>query len=131
MTRFGLMHCISSSLCFWVWTIIRETLESMIKYDDDDDEKEKIQRLPTKTISETSFFDDLRGQPVALALSQYGKLGTDELRAYIGQTPRVFTKGCEGDQGLRLIYQNFSPYLYPFSVEYSILVGKLHDFVHH
>jgi hypothetical protein len=42
--RFALMHCIASSLCFWIWTILRETLESLnsyAKYDDysaDDDD---------------------------------------------------------------------------------------------
>jgi hypothetical protein len=37
LARFALMHCIASSLCFWIWTILRETLESLnsyAKYDD-------------------------------------------------------------------------------------------------
>lgn len=94
----------------------------MIVYDEE--EKEKIQKLPTKKLSEAFFYDDSNEQPVALALSYYGKLGAEQLKAYLNHTPRVFTKGCESDKGLRLIYQNFSPYLYPFSVEYSILVGE-------
>jgi hypothetical protein len=38
LARFALMHCVASSLCFWIWTILRETLESLnsyAKYDDD------------------------------------------------------------------------------------------------
>jgi hypothetical protein len=38
LARFALMHCIASSLCFWIWTILRETLDSLnsyAKYDDD------------------------------------------------------------------------------------------------
>lgn len=31
---------------------------------------------------------------------------------------------CNIDKGLRLIYENYSPYLYPFTVEYNILLGK-------
>jgi hypothetical protein len=29
VARFGLMHCISSSICFWLWSIIRETVDSI------------------------------------------------------------------------------------------------------
>jgi hypothetical protein len=44
LARFALMHCIASSLCFWIWTILRETLDSLNSYathgdysaDDDD-----------------------------------------------------------------------------------------------
>lgn len=31
---------------------------------------------------------------------------------------------CVADEGLKLIYENYSPYLYPFTVEFNILVGK-------
>lgn len=30
LARFAFMHCISSSLCFWVYTIINETLDSIV-----------------------------------------------------------------------------------------------------
>ena len=37
--RFAFMHCITSSLCFWVSTIIDETVDTVVKaelkYDDD------------------------------------------------------------------------------------------------
>lgn len=102
------MHCVSSSLCFWIWTIIRETMESLTVYDDE--EKEIVENITEKKTAETSFYDDY-----------YENFSGKEL--YLNGM-RVFTKGCESDKGLRLIYQNFSPYLYPFSVEYSILVGK-------
>jgi hypothetical protein len=52
LARFALMHCIASSLCFWIWTILRETLESLnsyAKYDDysadDDDTSEEADLL--------------------------------------------------------------------------------------
>jgi hypothetical protein len=41
LARFALMHCIASSLCFWIWTILRETLDSLnsyAKYDDDSED---------------------------------------------------------------------------------------------
>lgn len=96
----------------------------MIVYDDDDYDNSEKQKIEPKT-AEVSFYDDMADKPVALALSYYAKLGAEELKSYLNHTPRVFTKGCETDKGLRMIYQNFSPYLYPFSVEYSILVGEL------
>jgi hypothetical protein len=52
LARFALMHCIASSLCFWIWTILRETLDSLnsyAKYDDysaeeeDDDDDDRSQ----------------------------------------------------------------------------------------
>lgn len=78
--------------------------------DDDDEEKERVKR-----IGEASFFGEASTE----------RSGMQGLKDYFNEHTRVFTKGCESDKGLRLIYQNFSPYLYPFSVEYSILVGEL------
>lgn len=92
----------------------------MVVYDDDEDDKEKIKKMIPET-----YYENFEGEPMALAFSHYGKMAVEELRMYLNRTTRVFTKGCEADKGLRLIYQNFSPYLYPFSVEYSILVGEL------
>lgn len=96
--RFALMHCIASSLCFWIWTILRETLESLnsyVKYDDysadDDDSSEetdlfensvalpltanqqsKIRSIPT-VVSDTSL---------ALGLNRY-LLTTNEIKTYL------------------------------------------------
>lgn len=36
LARFSLMHCLASSLCFWVWTILRETMDSLAHYDHQD-----------------------------------------------------------------------------------------------
>lgn len=90
----------------------------MVSYEDEDKESEENEKV--KRISATSF----HGKSVADNFTSYAKLGAERLKAILDIAPMVFTKGCEKDKGLRLIYQNFSPYLYPFSVEYSILVGK-------
>lgn len=82
----------------------------MVVYEDKDEET-------IEKIREASFYDEFA--------TTYGKFGMEGLKAYLNDKTRVFTKSCDGDKGLRLIYQNFSPYLYPFSVEYSILVGEL------
>ncbi|XP_060530512.1 proton channel OtopLc-like [Cylas formicarius] len=92
--RFGFMHCISASLCFWIWTIFRETAE-YITYQKD----------------KSFFFDHNNESHNAFSFVTY----PSEI------APRRFTRVCEHDE-LSVIYQNYSPYLYPFSVEYSILV---------
>lgn len=95
--RFGFMHCLAASLCFWVWTIFRETAE----YIHNQSNKYPSYENDT-TDEETETFD---GKPTS----------------YAQITPMRFTKMCENDE-LNVIYQNYSPYLYPFSVEFSILV---------
>lgn len=95
-------------------------MESIVDYNDEygkDDAEASSSR-----ISETTFVSD-EGQPQALPLTQYTQKGAEEVKEYLNKSVRLFTKSCESDRGLSMIYQNFSPYLYPFSVEYSILVG--------
>lgn len=62
--------------------------------------------------------------PVASALTSYSKHGAKELVKFLNGSaePRVGTV-CLDDARMNIIYQNISPYLYPFTVEYSILVG--------
>ncbi|XP_066140954.1 proton channel OtopLc-like [Euwallacea fornicatus] len=93
--RFGFMHCIASSLCFWLWTIFRETAEYVQNSQYPDEYNNSIQE-------------------VAAQLNEnYVKVKSI--------VPYRFTAMCEHEK-LNVIYQNYSPYLYPFSVEYSILV---------
>ncbi|CAH1123729.1 unnamed protein product [Ceutorhynchus assimilis] len=99
--RFGFMHCLASSLCFWLWTIFRETAEY---------------------IQNSKYYKGESGNKTTI--------GSDSTETYIDYskvsviTPRRFTAICEHDE-MNVIYQNYSPYLYPFSVEYSILVAGI------
>lgn len=64
LARFALMHCIASSLCFWIWTILRETLDSLnsyAKYDDNADDDDRSEE------------GDLFENPVALPLTMNQK----------------------------------------------------------
>ncbi|XP_023718681.1 proton channel OtopLc isoform X2 [Cryptotermes secundus] len=112
--RFALMHCIASSLCFWIWTILRETLESLNSYAnhddysaDDDDGSE-----------ETDLFEN----SVALPLTANQKTGARNLIQCLNQTSWWDKGQCRPPDGLAIIASQFSPYLYPFTIEYSILV---------
>ncbi|CAH0560881.1 unnamed protein product [Brassicogethes aeneus] len=77
-------------------------------------EMEMLAKMP-----QMNFLSD---QPTASALTTYNKRGAQVLTKYLNSTLRRFTEVCDLDKGMRKIYQNYSPYLYPFSVEYSILV---------
>lgn len=36
-----------------------------------------------------------------------------------------YQRSCKGQDELSEVFDKFSPYLYPFTIEYSILVGKI------
>ncbi|KAJ8984452.1 hypothetical protein NQ317_012516 [Molorchus minor] len=114
VARFGIMHCLSSSICFWLFTIFREILEALASKEYDSDSTTSGQ------IAETDF-----SQAQALPLTAYTQKGAQALVDYFvgGPTSRRFTATCDhGDESMGNIYSTFSPYLYPFSVEFSILI---------
>ncbi|XP_044729577.1 proton channel OtopLc-like [Chrysoperla carnea] len=82
LARFGMMHCIASSLCFWIWTILRETMDSFTHH-------YYKNKMHETAVSQRPTSDD-----------------------------HCFNKFL----GINQIYENISPYLYPFTVEYSILI---------
>lgn len=99
MARFGFMHCIGSGLCFWVHTILRETFDALAFYDGNGDE-----------------YNDAAGiNP---------KMGNSSTDTIPEKSTRMWTGICDGEAGMAIIYSQFSPYLYPFSVEFNILMGK-------
>ncbi|XP_022901720.2 proton channel OtopLc-like [Onthophagus taurus] len=108
LARMGFMHCIGSSLCLWIHTIIRETFDYLAFYEGWNPRDER--QLETH--------------------GRYGKYGVPKENASnltqndnrFNIQVRIFTGVCEADEGMAIIYQNFSPYLYPFSVEFNILV---------
>ncbi|CAH1964752.1 unnamed protein product [Acanthoscelides obtectus] len=114
LARFGIMHCLSSSICFWAWTIFRETLEAIAN---------KASKSDFKKAENLEFKHNLTNEkPYALPMSPYDQ-GAQMLTQYMNTSLRRFTEICDyNDQSMRTIYKDFSPYLYPFSVEFSILV---------
>ncbi|XP_026326601.1 proton channel OtopLc-like isoform X2 [Hyposmocoma kahamanoa] len=93
------MHIIGSSLCFWISAIVRETILALTMY----------------------------------AQSIYGKQDENfhELNNYTSLEPKVggfinigdlYDENCVGSSAITAIVESFSPYLYPFSVEFNILI---------
>lgn len=120
------MHCIASSLCFWIWTILREITDSLshnINHDDNSTVDDN------SSSSEEEVDDHLSNNetnaPLALALTSFGKAGAQQLVNFVdGVISTKVGRVCMDDSRLDVIYKNYSPYLYPFTVEYSILVGQ-------
>ncbi|VEN63546.1 unnamed protein product [Callosobruchus maculatus] len=114
LARFGVMHCLSSSICFWAWTIFRETLEAIANKESKSDLKDDKHSENKHNLTSE--------KPYALPMSPYDQ-GAQMLTQYVNTSLRRFTEICDyNDQSMRTIYKDFSPYLYPFSVEFSILV---------
>ena len=98
VARFFLMHAIGTSLAFWIYTIVRETvdairLKNMYKLNKSD---------------ETQTFESFIKTAIMTA-------DGDEIE-------------CPAPEMLNSIYRNFSPYLYPFVIEFCILVGEWVDY---
>ncbi|XP_073998766.1 proton channel OtopLc-like [Rhodnius prolixus] len=95
--RFALMHCIGSNLCFWIWTILRETVDSLYHGED---------------------------APVSLHhLNSHKAMymtGLENSTEYTSSA--LILKKCHGPMQFKIVFETFSPYLYPFTIEYSILV---------
>lgn len=94
LARLALMHAIGASLSFWIWTIVRETVDAinMKYYYKPDDSNEGYFNI---TVNERTLREG------------------------------VITDACPGPEALNVIYRNFSPYLYPFIIEFCILISGI------
>ncbi|XP_068627846.1 proton channel OtopLc-like [Battus philenor] len=98
LAHFGFMHLIGSSLCFWVSTIVRETVLALTLY----------------------------------ANSKYGNSTTDDEARIIMEKGTIdnrffdisdlYNEHCQGSAAISSVFESLSPYLYPFSVEFNILI---------
>lgn len=93
LARFGIMHSIGASLCYWVYTILQETLQAIFAKPD--------------------YADDSAN-------------GTEY---YASSTTWKIEYGCERDTYLSSMINNMAPYLYPFSIEFYILMVGLWMFL--
>ncbi|XP_013185850.2 proton channel OtopLc [Amyelois transitella] len=97
LAHFAFMHMIGSSLCFWISAIVRETVLGLVNYANSRNEShyETTNADGTVSVEPASRFIDI-----------------DSLS----------NENCTNSPALTTIYQNFSPYLYPFSVEFNIFI---------
>ncbi|XP_021954903.2 proton channel OtopLc isoform X1 [Folsomia candida] len=135
LSRFALMHCISSSLCFWFWSILRETAESILK--------PPHHKMAEGNSSEKHYYHYPRahnGLPLEFPTNNSSKHGApppyhalplgseadsqssvfDFLNA--SSAISTFYDPCVEFSSISELVVKMSPYLYPFSIEYSILI---------
>ncbi|KAJ9596313.1 hypothetical protein L9F63_012646, partial [Diploptera punctata] len=112
LARFSMMHCIASSICFWMWTIMRETLDSLSSY------------AYSKEGDDSSGYSesDMLSNAVALPLTRNQHIAAQNLIQCMNNVSFWIENRCKPPDALLLLTTQFSPYLYPFTIEYSILV---------
>ncbi|XP_034825559.2 proton channel OtopLc-like [Maniola hyperantus] len=96
LAHFGFMHMIGSSLSFWLYNIVRETVLALTIY--------AGILHGNKTVAEEPPVDPIFVQQPTLDVSI------------------LHNENCTGSRAITSIIENFSPYLYPFGVEYNILI---------
>uniref|UniRef100_A0A336MFV6 CSON015478 protein n=1 Tax=Culicoides sonorensis TaxID=179676 RepID=A0A336MFV6_CULSO len=96
LARFGLMHNIGTAISFWIYTIVRETTDAIY-----------IKQSKKET------YNQLFGPQMA-----NNRINDDEEEGY----PILL---CPGPDVLNTIFKNFSPYLYPFVIEFCILMAGI------
>jgi hypothetical protein len=116
LARFAFMHCISASFCLWIHTIINETLDALVvknfykpqcgNEDDDDDHFFKMYSRGDNTSGELR----LGCLDKELSISEHFDCVL-ELKYF-----------CAASNQLSDDLFNFASLLYPFSIEFSILV---------
>ncbi|XP_012287936.1 otopetrin-3 [Orussus abietinus] len=115
IARMLVMHTIASSLCFWVWAIVRESTDSLSRHAnaaDKEDGAEDSAEVAALVSSDGSA-------SVALPLTSYQERGARDLLKFLNGSH--LDHDCQHTE-LNVIYEWFSPYLYPFTIEYSILI---------
>lgn len=93
LARIMLMHAIGTSLAFWIYTIVRETQDAI-----------NMKRMYKYGKAETT--EDL----LSVRIKKLDEIGAR------------FSEECPGPEDLNTIYRNFAPYLYPFIIEFCILI---------
>ena len=117
LARFAFMHCITSSLCFWISTIINETVDSVVK--------DAISSTKPPGYDGFSDFIEPRAKScpdpyLACVLDPNEAVRFDlDLDCIIGSQCL-----CTQRNNFTSDLFDITPYFYPFSIEFSILVGK-------
>ncbi|XP_047546078.1 proton channel OtopLc-like [Vanessa atalanta] len=97
LAHFGFMHMIGSSLCFWISTIVRETVLALTIY------------------AGTKYGNRTTENETSLLLNE-------QHQSPLWDISDLYNEKCQGAPAITSITENFSPYLYPFGVEFNILI---------
>ncbi|XP_064123051.1 proton channel OtopLc-like [Macrobrachium nipponense] len=101
LSKFGIMHCTGSGICYWIYMIVQETLASLWK---------KTQASESSSAT-TVLYSDVN------PLYTVSVKQTNE--TYIAGS--LYT-GCKQTTQISTIITDSAPYLYPFSIEFNLLM---------
>ncbi|XP_072941899.1 proton channel OtopLc-like [Epargyreus clarus] len=104
LAYFGFMHMIGSSLCFWISTIVRETILALTIY------ANSIYGKNRTEVENTTSNDYYPSGHIQTHSDRFLDVGS------------LYNENCQASVTINSILENFSPYLYPFSVEFNILI---------
>ncbi|CRK99967.1 CLUMA_CG013262, isoform A [Clunio marinus] len=113
LARIMFMHAIGTSLAFWMFTIVRETQDAI-----------NLKRIADAESKEIIFQHNFN--KMYLNSSNYeieATMGFDPMTSErITKITNMNAVECPGPEDLNTIYRNFAPYLYPFIIEFCILI---------
>jgi len=121
-SKYGMMHCIAASLCFWIYTIMQETLQAIYAKKKKGGDFNVTTTTPYPLVSmlnlkgdddSDEMFDDEAMEMIKKSIYSVTKYGTDEWNIHYG---------CEQTTELTEMINYTTPYLYPFSIEYNLLI---------
>ena len=114
------MHCIASSLCFWVFTIMQETLQAIAMKSKT---KDYGSSGSTESYTKSALFNSVDSDD-----SNERDFDDDlvyQAKKAKGSSSWTINYGCENDTHLSSMINATTPYLYPFSIEFNILMVGL------
>ncbi|XP_066948299.1 proton channel OtopLc-like [Macrobrachium rosenbergii] len=101
LSKFGIMHCTGSGICYWIYMIVQETLASLLK---------KTMASESSSVTTVSYNDTNPLDTVSVKQTN----GTYAVGA-------LYT-GCKQTTQISTIITDSAPYLYPFSIEFNLLM---------
>nr|XP_049697006.1 proton channel OtopLc [Helicoverpa armigera] len=105
LAHFAFMHLIGSSLCFWISAIVRETLLGLTLY-----------------ANSRYGSADYASESANVTIPEHDK----SLDQRFIDVSNLYNPNCNSTAAISSIYENFSPYLYPFNVEFNILIVAIY-----
>ncbi|KAM3968294.1 proton channel OtopLc [Aphomia sociella] len=128
LAHMAFMHMIGSSLCFWIFAIVRETVLALTIYansvygngygNNDSYTTTTTLLTTTATPDETSITEATDAINIIPDIKNFDH----PFMSRIFDVSGLYNPECIGSPALASIYENFSPYLYPFTVEFNILI---------
>ncbi|KAM3968295.1 proton channel OtopLc-like [Aphomia sociella] len=119
LAHMAFMHMIGSSICLWISAIMRETTLALIIYAisvNGNGYGKNDSHLTTTAFPNVIVATD------AINITDVSDADQQYMSRAIFDISALYKPECIGPPALSAIYENFSPYLYPFTVEFNILI---------